>query len=183
MNYMIVVIEYAFDRVARSAKTGSLPRARPLVGSGSEVNYGAVTDSEALEIIGRLIKEGRLEKNLRQQPFAKFAEVDTKTLASMEKGTRVAWETNQRKVEKALGWRVGSIQEVLDHAPDTPKESVTLDSMKEGGAEASWQDLAAEESKVTEQPVTRANQLTDEELLAELSYRFRNYKNRFLSDS
>ena len=140
-------------------------------------------ETEALEIIGRLIKEGRLERDLRQLPFAKAAEVDTKTLASMEKGTRVAWETNQRKVEKALGWRVGSIQEVLDNAADTPKESVTLASMKEGGADASWQDLAAEESRVTEQPVTRANQLTDEELLAELSYRFRNYKNRFLADS
>jgi len=146
------------------------------------VNYGAVNESEALEIIGRLIKEGRLEKDLRQRPFAIEAGVDTKTLATMEGGKRVAWETNQRKVEKALGWRVGSIQEVLDHAPDTPPESVTLASMKEGGEAASWQDLAAEESKVTEQPVTRANQLTDEELLAELSYRFRNYKNRFLND-
>ena len=146
------------------------------------MNYGGVTELEALEIIGRLIKEGRLEKDLRALPFAKLSGVDTKTLASMEKGTRVAWETNQRKVEKALGWRAGSIQEVLDHAPDTPPESVTLASMQEGGEAATWQDLAAEETRVTEQPVTRANQLTDEELLAELSYRFRNYKNRFLND-
>jgi DNA-binding XRE family transcriptional regulator len=142
-----------------------------------------VTEAEALEIIGRLIKEGRLEKDLRQLPFAKFAEVDTKTLASMEKGTRVAWETNQRKVEKALGWRTGAIQEVLDNAADTPKESVTLESMKEGGSADTWQDLADAETARAEQPVTRANQLTDEELLAELSYRFRNYKNRFLSES
>lgn len=147
------------------------------------VDDGPVTEAEALEIIGRLIKEGRLEKDLRQLPFAKFAEVDTKTLASMEKGTRVAWETNQRKVEKALGWRAGSIQEVLDNAADTPRESVTLGSMKEGGAAETWQDLADAENDRAEQPVTRANQLTDEELLAELSYRFRNYKNRFLSES
>lgn len=139
--------------------------------------------SEALEIIGRLIKDGRLEKGLRQLPFADVAGLDTKTLASMEKGTREAWETNQRKVEKALGWRAGAIRDVIENAADTPKESVTLDSMKEGGAAETWQDLAAEESKVTEQPVTRANQLTDEELLAELSYRFRNYKNRFHSDA
>lgn len=142
-----------------------------------------VNDIEALETIGQLIKEGRLEKGLRQLPFAKFAEVDAKTLSSMERGTRVAWETNQRKVEKALGWRLGSIQEVLDHAAETPRESVTLASMKEGAAEASWQDLADEEKRAPEQPVTRANQLTDEELLAELSYRFRNYKNRFLAES
>jgi DNA-binding XRE family transcriptional regulator len=147
------------------------------------VDHEHVKESEALEVIGRLIKEGRLERDLRQLPFAKFAEVDTKTLASMEKGTRVAWETNQRKVEKALGWRAGSIQEVLDNAADTPKESVTLDSMKEGGSSETWQDLADAETAQAEQPVTRANQLTDEELLAELSYRFRNYKNRFLSES
>lgn len=147
------------------------------------VDDEAVNEEEALETIGRMIKEGRLALGLRQLPFAKFAEVDAKTLASMEKGTRVAWETSQRKVEKALGWRIGSIQEVLDSAADTPRESVTLASMKEGSSEATWQDLAAEENGTAEQPVTRANQLTDEELLAELSYRFRNYKNRFLSES
>lgn len=142
-----------------------------------------VNEQEALETIGRLIKEGRLARDLRQLPFAKLAGVDTKTLATMESGTRVAWETNQRKVEKALGWRAGSIQEVLDNAADTPKESVTLASMEEGGTEASWQDLDKEENGSAEQPVTRASQLTDEELLAEISYRFRNYKNRFLGES
>lgn len=147
------------------------------------MNYGAVNESEALETIGRLIKQGRLEKGLRALPFSKIAEVDTKTLASMEKGTRVAWETTQRKVETALGWRDGAIREVLDHAPDIPIESVTLASLQEGAGEASWEDLASEESRATEHPITRANQLTDEELLAELSYRFRNYKNRFLAES
>jgi transcriptional regulator with XRE-family HTH domain len=142
-----------------------------------------VNDADALETIGRLIKEGRLAMGLRQLPFAKLAGVDTKTLATMESGTRVAWETNQRKVEKALGWRAGSIQEVLDNAADTPVESVTLASMEEGAAEASWQDLDKEINGAPEQPVTRASQLTDEELLAELSYRFRNYKNRFLGES
>ena len=181
-NYTAVIFEHAFEPVVRASKTGSVPGICPLVEQGLRVNHGGVTEQEALEIIGRLIKQGRLEKGLRALPFAKVAEVDTKTLASMEKGTRVAWETNQRKVETALGWRAGAIQEVLDHAPDIPVESVTLASLQEGAAEASWEDLAAEESR-TEHPVTRANQLTDEELLAELSYRFRNYKNRFLAES
>lgn len=141
-----------------------------------------VTESEALETIGALIKQGRLEMGLAQQPFAKLSGVDTKTLASMEKGTRLAWETNQRKVEDALQWRAGSIQKVIDEAADTPRESVTLESLRDGGGEASWQALADEERAAKEGPVTRANQLTDEELLAELSYRFRNYKNRFLPD-
>lgn len=142
-----------------------------------------MNDSEALETIGHLIKQGRLELGYAQKPFATFAEVDTKTLATMEKGTRVAWETNQRKVEQALGWRVGSIQRVLDEAGDIPAGSVTLASMKEGAGESSWQDLDDEATARNNGPVTRANQLTDEELLAELSYRFRNYKNKTLDVS
>jgi transcriptional regulator with XRE-family HTH domain len=136
-----------------------------------------VNESEALETIGHLIKKGRLEMGLAQKPFAIKAEVDAKTLSSMEKGTRVAWETNQRKVEHALNWRLGSIQSVIDNAADIPAGSVTLASMREGAAEATWQELDAEETAKREGPVTRANQLTDEELLAELAYRFRNYKN------
>jgi len=136
-----------------------------------------VNEFEALETIGQLIKEGRLEMGLAQKPFAIKAEVDTKTLSSMEKGTRVAWETNQRKVELALGWRLGSIQHVIDNAAEIPAGSVTLAAMREGANEVTWQQLDAEETAKREGPVTRANQLTDEELLAELSYRFRNYKN------
>lgn len=136
-----------------------------------------MNEFEALETIGQLIKEGRLEMGLAQKPFAIKAEVDTKTLSSMEKGTRVAWETNQRKVEMALGWRLGSIQHVIDNASEIPPGSVTLAAMREGASESTWQQLDAEETAKREGPVTRANQLTDEELLAELSYRFRNYKN------
>lgn len=142
-----------------------------------------MNEEQALETIGHLIKEGRLALGYAQKPFATVSGVDTKTLATMEKGTRVAWETNQRKVEQALGWRVGSIQRVLDDAEDIPAGSVTLASMKEGAGEPSWQDLDAEESAKNKGPATRANQLTDEELLAELSYRFRNYKNKTLDVS
>jgi transcriptional regulator with XRE-family HTH domain len=137
-----------------------------------------VNEQEILETIGQLIKEGRLELGLAQKPFAIHSGVDTKTLATMEKGTRVAWETNQRKVETALGWRIGSIQKAIDDAGHIPFGTLTLASMKEGGGEPTWQDLSEEENGKAQGPVTRANQLSDEELLAELSYRFRNYKNR-----
>lgn len=137
-----------------------------------------MNEAEALVTIGNLIKQGRLELGYSQKPFATSSGVDTKTLASMEKGTRVAWETNQRKVEQALGWRVGSIQAVLDDAENIPAGSVTLESMKEGAGEATWEELGAEEDGKSQGPVRKASLLTDEELLAELSYRFRNYKDR-----
>lgn len=142
-----------------------------------------MNNQQALKRIGLLIKEGRTKLGMTQIPFAKHVGIDTKTIASMEKGARVAWEVNQRKVETALGWRPGSIQEVIDDAENIPYESVTLDSMAEGAGHASWYDLDSQEALRRNGPVARASQLTDEELLAELSYRFRNYKNRLNGES
>lgn len=131
---------------------------------------------EALKTIGHLVQKGRLAMDLAQQPFAKQAEVDLKTLRSLEKGERAPWDTTQAKVEKALGWRQGVIKEVLDHCEIIPAHSVTEEYMREGAQEASWADLSAEEDEKTK-PVTRAGLLTNEELIGELAYRLRN-KNR-----
>jgi transcriptional regulator with XRE-family HTH domain len=140
-----------------------------------------VNAEEALQTIARLIKDARLETGVSQVAFAKEAGLDAKTYATMEKGTRVPTENSQRKVERALKWRAGSIKKVLDDAADIPAGSVTVATMREGAGEATWADLDREETAYREGPVTRANQLTDEELLAELTYRFRNYKNRFIA--
>jgi len=132
--------------------------------------------TEALMTIGQLVQKGRLAMDLAQQPFAKAAGVDLKTLRSLEKGERAPWDTTQAKVEKALGWRQGVIKEILDHHEIIPAESVTAEYMREGSAEASWADLSAEEDEKLK-PVTRAGLLTNEELIGELAYRLRN-KNR-----
>lgn len=128
---------------------------------------------EALETIGKLIVSGRLELGIAQQPFAKHAGLSYTTLRSMESGQRVPWDTNQRKIENALGWRPGAIQEILDNAETIPMESLTLDYLREGAGEPTWQDLDAEESETT-RPVTRAGELSNEELIGELAYRLRN---------
>lgn len=137
-----------------------------------------MTEEEALRTIARLIKDARLATGISQVAFAKQAEVDPKTYAAMEKGSRYPSENSQRKVERALNWRAGTIQKVLDEAADTPAGSVTLATMTDGAGEPTWADLDREDAAYREGPVTRANQLTDEELLAELTYRFRNYKTR-----
>jgi DNA-binding XRE family transcriptional regulator len=129
--------------------------------------------TEALKTVGQLVKDGRLTMDYAQQPFAKYAEVDLKTLRTLEKGERAPWDTTLHKVEKALSWRQGSIREVLDHAQIIPAGSVTLDYMREGSAEATWGDLAAEEDAAA-RPVTRAGLLSNEELIGELAYRLRN---------
>lgn len=132
-----------------------------------------MTASETLEKLGRLIRDGRLDKKLARQPFAKVVGIDPKTLASMENGTRIPWETNQRKLEEALGWRPGSIQEVIEKADIIPITSLTLEYMREAATESTWQDLDAEETDRT-RPVTRAGELSNEELIGELAYRLRN---------
>lgn len=142
-----------------------------------------VNETEALQVIGKLIIEGRAEMNINQRPFSQLAGVAIKTLAAMEKGQSLGWHTSRQKVEKALGWRVGAIQKVIDDAAHIPAESLTLAVMKEGAGEATWADLAAEEDAKRTSPVTRASMLTDEELLAELAYRFHNYKVRLNGES
>lgn len=128
---------------------------------------------QALETIGKLIASGRLKQGIAQQPFAKQVGVSYTTLRSMENGVRIPWDTNQRKIEDALGWRNGVIQEIIDGAENIPAESLTLDYMSEGAEESTWQDLDAAEAH-NNAPVTRAGQLSNEELIGELAYRLRN---------
>jgi transcriptional regulator with XRE-family HTH domain len=137
-----------------------------------------MNEQQAIEAIGALIKDGRLEMGLAQKPFADLAGVDAKTLATAEKGRRIPWETNQRKIEAALGWRQGSIQKTLDDAEHIPVSSLTLAHMREGAGEATWQELDAETSEEV-RPVTRAGELSNEELIGELAYRLRNKTMRF----
>ena len=57
-------------------------------------------------------------------------------------------------------------------------DGLTIADMREGADEASWDDLANGSSQNLSGPVKRASLLSDEELLAEISFRFRNYKDR-----
>jgi DNA-binding XRE family transcriptional regulator len=148
-------------------------RVCPLVYLGKTVDHGLVNETTALKIIGDLIREARVTAGFTKRPFAQYAGINTRTLVSMEEGERVAWETNQRKVEDALNWRAGAIQEVINNAPNIPPESVTMEFMKQGAGEETWQDLDAQELDLTK-PVTRAGELSNEELIGELAYRLRN---------
>ncbi|WP_427017811.1 helix-turn-helix domain-containing protein [Pseudarthrobacter sp. P1] len=130
--------------------------------------------------IGHLILEARLEKGMPQLRLAKIAGMDVKTLRTMEDGTRWATDVNRAKIESALGWRPGSMQDMWNDREHVPIESVTMSEMLRNAHESTWSDLAAEEAETV--PVRRASQLTDEELLAEISYRFRTYKNQLYSD-
>lgn len=133
-------------------------------------------DTQALEMIGRLITEAHRARYPSRRQFALATGMDVKTITTAEKGTRELHPTTQRRIEDALGWRRGVIGELWEHRAELTPGTITMADMERGA-----EDNDPEGTKPT--VVHRASQLTDEELLAELSYRFRNYKVRFNGES
>lgn len=131
-----------------------------------------MNDKEALERIGQLIRDARKHHGESMAALAERAGINSKTLWSAETGARFPHDVNQLKIERALGWRDGSIAEAFRDRETLAPENLTLEWMQAGGDSSSWGALAAQQTG----PLARAINLTDEELLAELSYRFRNYR-------
>lgn len=131
-----------------------------------------MNDQEALKQIGHLIRDARKRKHESMAKFAERAGINSKTLWSAEMGVRFPHDVNQLKIETALGWREGAISEAYGQRETLAPENLTLEWMQAGGDSESWGQLAAQSNG----PLARAINLTDEELLAELSYRFRNYR-------
>jgi DNA-binding XRE family transcriptional regulator len=132
-----------------------------------------VNDTETLELVGQLIQKARMELQTSQIAFAEQIGLNVQTLRTMERGERLTQSVAQAKVEKGLGWRTGAIREVWDDREHLVAENVTLDELRRGAGEMSFQEI---ENGGKESPVMKASMLSDEELLAEISYRFRNYK-------
>ena len=137
-------------------------------------------DTETLKLIGKLIQNARMELPTSQIAFAEQVSLNVQTLRTMERGDRLVQDVAQAKVEKGLGWRTGSIAEIWAEREDLVAENVTLDEMRRGAGEATFQEI---EKNGSESPVMKASMLSDEELLAELSYRFRNYKVQLNAES
>ena len=131
-----------------------------------------MNDKEALEKIGHLIRDARKHLGESMAALADRAGINSKTLWSAETGSRFPHDVNQLKIEKALGWRHGAIAEAWAERETLDPENLTQEWMRAGGDSASWGDLAAQKAA----PLAKAINLTDEELLTELSYRFRNYR-------
>lgn len=136
-------------------------------------------DNETLQAIGRLIAEGWNARYPSRRQFAIALGIDVKTIMDAEKGKRALSSNTQRIFEKSLGWRRGSIDDVWKHRIEIPAEHLTLAEMERGAGHDTWEDL----EQGVKGTATRASQLTDEELLAELQYRFRNYKVRLNGES
>jgi len=125
-----------------------------------------VKETESVAAIGALVSKQRVELALSQKGLAALADVDVKTLRSLENGERWPQPVNRYKIETALGWRQGAMAEIRDN----DDAHATLANLQTG-AHHDNEDWPHD----VEQPVKRAAQLTDAELLSELTYRFNMY--------
>lgn len=66
--------------------------------------------AETLARIGEAVRERRLELEISSQAaLADHAGVVTNTVAFLERGQKMPWMANRRKIEKALGWPSGTL--------------------------------------------------------------------------
>jgi transcriptional regulator with XRE-family HTH domain len=131
-----------------------------------------VNDKEALERIGHLIRDARKHQGESMAALAERAGINSKTLWSAETGARFPHDVNQLKIEVALGWRHGAIAEAWAQRGELNADNLTVEWMQAGGDSASWGELAQQKTA----PLAKAIHLGDEELITELLFRFRNYR-------
>ena len=139
-----------------------------------------MNETETLKHLGHLIQIARAELQRSQNMFSKDIGLSVQTLRTMERGDRMVQDLAQAKVEKGLGWRTGAIREVFEDRANLAPEQITIDELRRGAGEPTFQEI---ENGGDKSHVTKASHLSDEELLAELSYRFRNYKVRLNGES
>ncbi|MGC0237323.1 transcriptional regulator [Arthrobacter sp. SD76] len=132
-----------------------------------------MNESEALKHLGHLIQIARVEIQRSQNMFAKDIGLNVQTLRAMERGDRMVQDLAQAKVERGLGWKTGAIREVMEDRENLAPDMVTLEELRRGAGEPTFQEM---ENGGDKSRVMKASHLSDEELLAELSYRFRNYR-------
>jgi transcriptional regulator with XRE-family HTH domain len=81
--------------------------------------------------LGALAKQRREEKGMGRVPFAAAAEIGSDaTIRDFEFGRHLPTGTTLRKLERALGWRIGSIDEIMEQ-PDLRASTVTMADLDE----------------------------------------------------
>ena len=137
----------------------------------------------SLEEVGRRVTKRREELHIDAAPFARGANVDPKTLASLEKGERWPHTSTRSKIEAALGWEVGSLAAMLDGGDATPMHRDEANAisrlrhpsnLRELEAEAESDDEIAEvlalvvEGRFDENLPSRAKRILDDRRITKL---------------
>lgn len=138
-------------------KVASVRKALEMNGESlPEFGHGAL-----LRQLGKLAKQRREEIGLGRVPFAKDAGMGSdSTVRDFEFGRRLMSGTNQRRMEKALGWRLGVIEDMM-RMVDRKASTITME------------ELDAEDSVylAAQGGIKAAALLTNAELIAELTRR------------
>lgn len=116
--------------------------------------------------IGRLAQQRRGQIGMGRVPFAKEFGVGDSTVKTFEFGRTEPSSISKPKIERGLGWKPGIIQDVLDAA--------------EGGqTNPSEIDLEYMDGREIPEPASKASELDDVELLAEVIRRLEGWRDAF----
>jgi len=74
-------------------------------------------DNESLQRLGKLMAQRRMELNLSKRATSEAAGISINTYQRVEDGSPVR-DVTYAKIENALGWAAGSVQEILDGATE-----------------------------------------------------------------
>lgn len=121
-------------------------------------------------VVGGLVKARRERLGLKQEQLAPRGGPGVSTVGKVERGAQASFPLRtQHQLEKALGWRHGTIADVL--------ETVTRGEWGDLGPD--WSTDLVEENVPdmadAGEPVRRTVELSDAELLTELTHRVRQY--------
>jgi len=137
-----------------------------------------MTDN-AWQVVGRLVRARRERLGLAQGDLQAHGGPGVTTVSKVERAAQANFPLRtQQQLEHALGWRRGTIEEVI-HAVDVAKDWDTIGpdwefDLIDDNVPDLTQTVAPAEPTVGVQ-VRRAVDLSDAELLAELTYRVRAY--------
>lgn len=94
-----------------------------------------------------VIRRGELE--ISRAELARRADVDPKTLQALEQGTRWPQAVNRAKIERALGWKTGSLETIRDGGEPTiiPGTPVHYDTAVQAALGARFAEQAERMSK------------------------------------
>lgn len=126
------------------------------------MSHASEVETEAMvRRLGELAKQRREEIGVNRAKLAKEAEIDSEeTITAFEFGKILPSADTQRKLEKALSWRLGVIEKIMEA---TGRAADTL----------RMEELDAEDSLHLDMQggVTSLTSATDAELLAEVARR------------
>lgn len=129
--------------------------------------------TDAWKEAGRIGKLRRERIGLKQEDLRLYGGPKVSTVGKFERGTQAQFPTRtQHQIENALGWPRGSIDDIRRTIEDGNWEFWKND-YEERLVEDDIPDLSAPVD--LDRQVRRASELSDDELLAELTYRIKKY--------